>query len=327
MKTMKTALISRDQISNVLNMDVVIEIVDQVYKAHGNKEAILPAKITLDLQPMGIQAWTNAMPGYVHDLRAAGIKWAGGYKNNPDKGLTYIVAMMILQDPETGLPIAVMEGGLITKLRTGASAGVCAKYLANPDSTVIAIIGAGQQARASLAAVNSLFRLGETRVYDIIPEATRQYIEEMEPTIAGRILSVSHPEDAVEGADIVVTASNGNESIIRNEWLKPGVLSVSLGSYQEFDEDSVLRADKVLVDDWEQCAHRGELAELVSEGRFTREMVYAEIGEIAAGLRPARESPFEKIMAVPIGIGTHDIAIAKKVYRDLEGRCQCYEFF
>jgi ornithine cyclodeaminase/alanine dehydrogenase-like protein (mu-crystallin family) len=324
---MKTALISRDQVSDLVNMDMVIDIVDQVYKTHGRNEAILPPKITLDLQSMGIEAWTNAMPGYVHGLSAAGIKWAGGYRNNPEKGLPYIVAMIILQDPETGLPLAVVEGGLITKLRTGASAGVCAKYLANSDSPVVAIIGAGQQGRASLEALHCLFRLKETRVYDVNMTAAREYTEEMTPAIAGKIMAVSRPEDAVKEADIVVTASNANEPIVANTWLKPGVVCISLGSYQEFSEECVLQADRVIVDNWEQCSHRGELAVLVSKGRFKRDMVYAEIGEIAAGLKQARGSPSEKIMAVPIGIGTHDIAIAKRIYTELEGRCSYYEFF
>lgn len=323
---MKTALISRDQIQKILDMDTVIQTVDEVYKAHGNKKAILPAKITLDLSPMGVEAWTNAMPGYIHPLKAAGIKWIGGYKNNPEKGLGYIMAMIILQDPQTGVPLAVMDGVHITNLRTGAAAAICARYMANPGSEVVAIIGAGQQGRTSLTALSRLFHIKETRVYDLIPDASKRYAMEMEAALGVKVLPVRNPEDAVQDADIVVTATRADDPIVRNHWLKSGVLSVSLGSYQEFDEESVLQAEKVLVDNWEQCSHRGELAKLVSRGLFSKDMLYAEIGEVAAGIKPGRTSSREKIMAVPIGIGTHDIAVGYKVYHALKSECNYFEF-
>jgi alanine dehydrogenase len=323
---MKTALISRDQIRKILDMDTVIQTVDEVYKAHGNKEAILPAKITLDLSPMGVESWTNAMPGYIHPLKAAGIKWAGGYKNNPGKGLGYIMAMIILQEPDTGVPLAVMDGVHITNMRTGAAAAVCAKYLANPASEVVAIIGAGQQGRTSLTALCRLFHLKKARVYDILADSAKKYVAEMESSLGLEVLMVKNPEDAVKDADIVVTATQADEPIVQNHWLKPGVLSVSLGSYQEFDDESVLKADKVLVDNWEQCSHRGELAKLFARGLFSKEMLYAEIGEVAAGIKIGRTSQKEKIMVVPIGIGTHDIAVAYKVYQALKGQCPYFEF-
>ena len=306
---------------------MVIRTVDEVFKAHGNNEAILPAKISLDLSPMGIQAFSNAMPAYVHALKAAGIKWAGGFPNNPGKNLGYIMATIILQDPETGIPLAVMDGVHITNLRTGAVAGICAKYLANPASEVVAIVGAGQQGRTSLTAISRLFRLKEARAYDLRPEVSEAYAKEMEAAIGVKVFPVTHSRDAVEKADIVVTATHADEPVVLNEWLKPGVLSVSLGTYQEFDEESLLRADKVLVDNWEQCSHRGELKKLVARGRFKQEMVYAEIGEVAAGLKPGRKSPTERIMAVPIGLGTHDVAVGYKAYEMLKHDCQYFEFF
>lgn len=324
---MKTALLSRGQIEKILDMDMVIQTVDEVFKAHGNNEAILPAKISLDLSPMGIQAFSNAMPAYVHALKAAGIKWAGGFPDNPGKNLGYIMATIILQDPETGIPLAVMDGVYITNLRTGAVAGICAKYLANPGSEVVAIVGAGQQGRTSLTAISRLFRLKEARAYDLRPEVSEAYAKEMEAAIGVKVFPVTHPRDAVENADIVVTATHADEPVVLNEWLKPGVLSVSLGTYQEFDEESLLRADKVLVDNWEQCSHRGELKKLVARGRFKQEMVYAEIGEVAAGLKPGRNSPTERIMAVPIGLGTHDVAVGYKAYEMLKHDCQYFEFF
>jgi len=324
---MKTALLSRTEIEKALTMDEVIRAVEEVYRAHGNNLAIIPPKITLDLSPMEIEAWTIAMPAYVHPSRASGIKWVGGYLNNPKKGLDFVLAMIILQEPETGVPLAVMEGAYITNIRTGAAAGVCAKHFAHPDSHVLAVIGAAKQGKASLRAMSSLFHLKEARIYDISPEASARCAQEIESGAGVELVSVSQPRDAVRGADIVVTATTGDEAIVLNEWLKPGAVCVSLGSCQEFDSESVMKADKVIVDNWEQCTRRGELARLVSTGEFTREMVYAEIGEVVAGSKPGRTSPTEKIVVVPIGIGTLDIAVAQLAYQKLKDRCRHFEFF
>lgn len=324
---MKTALIAKTQIATVLDMEMVIRLVDEVFKAHGNNNAILPPKITLDLLPLGISAWTNAMPAYIQKpYQIAGLKWAGGHINNPQKGLGYIMATIILQQPETGEILAIMDGIEITNYRTGAVAGVCAKYLAKDDSNVVAIIGAGQQGRTSLMAITQLFHLQEARVYDSNSRTAEKYVEEMEPVCSIKIRTFSDPQEAVKGAHIVVTATPVDEPIVKDKWLEPGVLSISLGSYQEFDEESVLQADKVLVDNWEQCKHRGELRKPVSKGSFSRDMLYAEIGEVASGSKPGRLSPTERIMAVPIGLGTHDIAIAYEVYQALKGSCTYFEF-
>ena len=324
---MKTALLSKDQIEKAIPMDAVTQAVEEVYRAHGNDLTIMPPKITLDLSPIGVEAWTIAMPAYVHPLRAAGIKWVGGYLENPKKGLDYILAMIILQEPETGAPLAVMDGAHITHIRTGAAAGVCAKYFARPDSRILGVIGAGKQGKTSLRAISSLFHLKEAHVYDISPEASARYAEEMQPAVAVKLVPVSRPKDAVRAADIVVTATTANEAIVLNEWLKPGVVCVSLGSSQEFDDESIIGADKVIVDNWEQCKDRGELARLVSQGRFRREMIHAEMGEVVAGLKPGRSSLSEKIMVVPIGIGTLDIAVAQLAYQRLKDHCQHFEFF
>ncbi len=325
----RTLLLSKADVEKCITMDEVIETVEEVFRAHGEHQVVLPCKITLNLASFGVEAWSNAMPAYVHPLKASGIKWAGGYLNNPTKyGLSYIMATIILQDPEKGLPLAIMDGIHITNLRTGAAGAMTAKYVARQDSTKVAIVGAGVQGRTTLWALSRLFNIASTKVVDVVFDSSARFAEEMSESLNVPVSAARIPEEAVVGADIVVTVTPANEPIVKNAWLKKGVTAISMGSYQEFDEEFTLSADRIVVDNWDQCSHRGELLPLVDKGLITKDNIACEIGEIVAGGAVGRESMDQRILAVPIGLGTHDIAVASKVYqRALEqGLGEYFEF-
>ena len=316
-----TLLVSRSQVDSCISMADVIDVVERVFRAHGEGQAEMPAKITLDLGRFGIDAWTNAMPAYLHPMGAAGIKWAGGYVHNPaSAGLPYVMATIIVQDPTTGYPLAVMEGGQITNLRTGAVVAVCVKYYAGPGTHVMAIVGAGVQARFALAATAQITDLAEVRVTDVRPGAAEVFAREMKQSVGAPVIACDSVERAVRDADVVVTVTSADAPLVADEWLTPGVTAISMGSFQEFADEAVLKSDKIVVDSWEQCAHRGELKRLVDGKRLSREGIFAEIGETVAGLRPGREADGERIMAVPIGLGSHDIAVARLVYDRMKER-------
>lgn len=310
----QTMLLSQSEIAELLTMDEVIQTVEEVFTAHGNNQVIMPAKITLDLSKMGKTAWTNAMPAYIAPLGASGIKWAGGYIDNRKKNMPYVVATIILQDPDTGIQLAVMDGAHITNLRTGAAAAVVAKRFCRKGASRVAIIGAGVQGRTSVWALTRLMKVGDVRAYDKYPEASAKYASEISAQFGLKVTAVGTAEEAVVDADIVITATQANEPIVKREWLKKGSVSVSLGSYQEFDDDCSLKVDRVFVDSWDQCSHRGELAHLVEQGRFSKDLLTGEIGDVFAGKIKGRTSDDETIMTVPIGLGSLDLAIAKRVY-------------
>lgn len=310
----KTLLLSQSDIQQILDMDEVLSTVDEVFRYHGNGQVIMPAKITLDLNEVGINSWTNAMPAYVRPLGASGIKWAGGYIDNPKAGLPYVVATIIIQDPYTGIQLSVMDGEYITNLRTGAVAGVVAKYFAREGASSVAIIGAGAQARTALEATVKLVSVREVRAYDIVPEIAARFAADMALAWGVTASPAETVEEAVRGADIVVTATPADEPLVRFAWLKKGSVSISLGSYQEFDEDTPLKADKVYVDSWAQCMHRGELMHIVHKGLFTEKNLTGEIGDAIVGRIPGRVRDDETILVVPIGLGSLDVAIGRKVY-------------
>jgi ornithine cyclodeaminase/alanine dehydrogenase-like protein (mu-crystallin family) len=166
-----------------------------------------------------------------------------------------------------------------------------------------------------LRAFQQVFKLKEVRVFDIKEGATEKYREEMKAELGLNILPKKSYKDVVEGADIVCTVTIADEPLVRKEWLKKGTLVVSAGSYQELEPEVVLSADKIVVDNWAQTSHRGELAKLVEAGKLGQKNIHAEIGEILAGKKKGRERDDENILAVPIGIGSLDIACAFEVYQ------------
>jgi ornithine cyclodeaminase/alanine dehydrogenase-like protein (mu-crystallin family) len=224
------------------------------------------------------------------------------------------MAVIVLQDPETGYPLAVMDGGHITNLRTGAAIAVCAKHYAKPGASTVAMIGAGTQARFALEALTHVFDLKRVIVRDIRPEAAAEYATEASTRFGIEAQAVEHVEEAVRGCDVVVTVTYADEPLIEDAWLSAGVTAISAGSFQEFADDAVRGMDKLIVDSWEQCAHRGELKRFAERNEINRDAIHAEVGETVCGIRSGRESVDERILVVPIGLGSHDIAVARTVY-------------
>lgn len=326
-KRSEVLLVSQEDVKKHLDMKRTIEVVEKVYKAHGENQVNMPSKITLDLgesndwPPYG--GSYNAMPAYLGgDFDISGIKWVWGFEDNPKKGLPYIGGTILLNDPRTGEQLAIMDGSYITDIRTGATAGVAAKHLAKKDSKEVAIIGAGVVGRMSLLAICELFDIKKARVSDIREESSIKFSQEMEIKTGVEVISAKSNMDAVMDADIIVTATIANEPLVMNEWLKEGALVISLGSFQELDENIPLKTNKLIVDNWEQNAHRGELLKLVKEGKVTEDNIYAEMPEILVGGKAGRENDSEKICASIIGMGSVDIGIAGEINKEVQNKIE-----
>lgn len=314
-------MISREQVQAVLTMEKSIELVEKVYEAHGNDQVLMPAKITLDTgegndwPPYG--GSYNAMPAYIGGaLDISGIKWVWGFNDNRKKGIPYIGGLIILNEAHTGEVLAVMDGSFITDIRTGASAGVACRYLARRDSKTLAIIGAGVQGRMNARAVCSVLPIEEIRIADLYPQAAQSYAEEMAPELGVKVIPCETNEQTCRDADVIITVTIADEPLVKKQWLKPGCTVLSLGSFQELDEQIPLTCDKLVVDSWEQNAHRGELLKLVHAGRLTRERVHAEMPEIVVGRACGRERDDEIICGCIIGMGSTDIGTAGALYQE-----------
>jgi ornithine cyclodeaminase len=263
----------------------------------------------------------NAMPAYVGgDVHLCGLKWIAGFPNNPVRhGLPRANALMVLNDADTGMPLAILEATWLSALRTGAVTGIGARYLARKDSASLAIIGAGVQAWTQFEALLAVLPgIIEVRVYDVRREAAEAMASrcvECGPGIAARVAAT--PEEAIRNSDCVVTATVADEPIVKAAWLKPGVFFAHVGSYQEEEEAVILEADKVVVDIWEEVLHRKTplLARMFQAGKITAARIHANLGEIINGQKAGRQSDGERIFFCPLGLGSEDVALAAAVYR------------
>jgi ornithine cyclodeaminase len=305
-----------------LDMAAAVADVETVFRLHAAGEYALPEKVVLtwdEPQPGQLDNHINTMPGYIGGpFHMAGLKTIASFPQNPSRhGLPRASALIVLNDPETGLPLAVMDGTLISAVRTGAATGVAARYLAREDVRQVGLIGAGVQSRTQLMALK-VVRPGITTalVFDMDRERARSFAEEMGRQLGIEVEVADSPETVARQAEVLVTATTTTRPIVRRGWLQPGTLYAHIAGYE--CEYAVIRAaDKVLVDDWHQVKHRmySTVALMWRDGLFRDEDLYGELGEVVSGRKPGRESDAEIILFSPIGMGIHDIAVATRIYR------------
>lgn len=318
----KVLLLSEEHVRSLISMKEVVEVCEKTFKGMGEGKVVNPTKVSLDLglasRWPGFQASMNAMPAYIGWQEIAGIKWIGGWYENPSFGLPFLSAMILLVNPENGTFLAAMEGSHITDLRTGAQAAVAMKHMSKSRSIVMGLYGAGMQGRTQTAAFAEIFQINELRVYDTNKAAAEQFKSEIEKRFAGKIEKITvcvAPQGAAEGCDVVVAVSHGNDKYIKNEWIKPGAVVFPMGSNTEASDELLLNADKIIVDHIGQTLHRGALKDLVDQGKLGEQNIYATIGEVVAGKKTGLDDKKQRVVCVPIGTGAMDVSTAAVVYR------------
>jgi len=299
-------------------MKEVIEAVELAFKEKGLGRVQMPPKPYIFYSRYNGDL--RVMPSYLEELEISAVKVVNVHPDNPLKyKLPTVMATIILVDPKNGAPIAIMGGTWITAMRTGAAGGVAAKYLARPDSRVIGIIGAGVQARAQLMALKEVLEeIEEVRVTDIVKAARERYAREMSEKLGLNVKAVDNAKKAVEGADIVVTVTPSREPIVKSEWIRPGVHINAIGAdapgKEELDPELLKRA-KIIVDDIEQASHSGEINVPLAKGIITREDIWAELGDVIAGLKPGRTSPNDITIFDSTGLAIQDAVTAALAYK------------
>jgi alanine dehydrogenase len=317
---MRTLLLTEKEVKQLLSMQEVMEAVELAFAEKGLKRVEMPPKLYLFFKRYNGDLRT--MPSYLEGLEVSAVKVVNVHPDNRTKhGLPTVMAMIILIDPKNGAPIAVIAGTWITDIRTGASGGVAAKYLARKDSKILGLVGAGAQSRTQLMALSALYgRLEEVRVWSRTKETREKFIQEMKPvcTNVGQMVPVEMVENAVRGADIVVTTTPSRIPIISNDWISPGMHINCIGAdapgKQELDS-AILKHAKIVVDDWEQASHSGEINVPLAEGIIKQEDVWGEMGEIVAGLKKGRVSADEMTVFTATGLAIEDAVTANIVFR------------
>ncbi len=311
MPEMKLLYLSQADVSAVgLSMRQIIDALEIAFKQKGEGQVEMPPKPGIHPQP---DAFIHAMPAYIPAMKSAGLKWVSGFPENLERGLPYITGLLILNDPETGLPLSVMDCVWVTGMRTGAATALAAKYLARPDSTRVGILGCGVQGRTNLLALKELFPLTSVRAYDIVPERTQAYAAEMSEKADIEVTPVNQPRDAVAGCDIVVTAGpilKKPHATIQAGWLEAGAFASPVDFDSYWHPDALAQADKFCTDDTPQLHYYQEV------GYFQRiPSIHADLGELAAGKRPGREQPGERNICCNLGLAIDDMATAILIYQ------------
>ena len=311
MKAQKLLYLSKKDVDQVdLSMEEIIEALDEAFKEKGHGKIEMPPKPGIHTQP---DAFIHAMPAYIPSLGSAGIKWVSGYPENYKQDLPYINGLLILNDPKTGVPLSVMDCIWITAMRTGAATAVAAKYMANMDSHTVGILGCGVQGRTNLKALTiTIPTLREVKAYDISSDAVNRYAEEMKKDTGLNVRIVATPKEAVYDSDIIVTAGpilKEPHPVIEDAWIKSGVFASPVDFDSYWKKSAFENCDKFVTDDKDQCLYYKSL------GYFQHiPEIYADLGEIAAGLKPGREKKQEKIICANLGLAMDDMATAIKIY-------------
>lgn len=304
-----------DVIATGMSMKDVLGITERAFKAFAEGEAVVPAKISLDMEAAGrLRAGGTAMPAYVAPWDAAGLKWIGYNFENPEKrGLPSHTALIILNSPESMAPVAVMDGGWITAMRTGAETAAGVKHLGG-DARRLAILGAGYQSGFQLRAVWEVARPEEVRIVDVRRGLSERFAEEMGSELGANISVARSIEEAVRGCDLIVAVTSAEGPIVKKPWVADARLICALGSFYNLEYAIARSARKIVVDHVEQTMEMGELAPWFRRGMLRERDVYATIGDVVVGRKPGRETREELILYVPIGMGCLDIAVAAEVY-------------
>jgi ornithine cyclodeaminase/alanine dehydrogenase-like protein (mu-crystallin family) len=208
-----------------------------------------------------------------------------------------------------------MDGTYISDWRTGASAAIAAKYLARKGTGKIALVGAGAQGRTAAVCLHQVLPAASLTVADISAPRRAAFCGEMQEKYGLDVNDAPTVEAALADADVVVLLTTANEPFVKAEWIPEGCLILAMGSYQQTEDQAILNSDKLIVDCWGQAAHRGELLPLVARGQITADNIDCELGDVAAGMKPGRTDPRERLMAVLVGLGAHDVYVAGQVYQ------------
>ena len=292
-----------------LRMPEVIAALEAMFEEKGHGRVEMPPKPGIHTRD---DAFIHAMPAYIPALESAGLKWVSGYPGNLAKGLPYISGLLVLNDPETGIPIAIMDCTWITGARTGAATAVAAKHLARPDSATVGIVACGVQGRANLEALACAFPLRHAKAYDVVPGVAERYARDMSAALDLEVEPVSDLKDAVAGLDMVVTSG----PILKDPTppIPPGWLAAgSFASLVDFDSywqgDAMREADLIATDDHAQLGYYRQA------GYFSDTPApYADLGELAIGAKPGRATPDERTLAINLGLALDDMATAILIY-------------
>ena len=309
--------LDEEQVRKHLRMEDLIPAMEKALIDFSAGRVTQTVRSVIKIDVAAATGFLGLMPALTPD--GLGLKAVTFYPSNAERGIPTHMATIFLVDPETGTPLAIMDGRLITEMRTAAVSAAATKLLARTDAKILAILGSGVQAHSHFEALKLVKHFEEIRVWSPTQEHAERFAKEIEAsswhrhladqTLAGSQCHVTSAENAVRGADVVVTATNSRTSVLKGSWLKPGCHVNAVGAcrpdWRELDNDAM--SNVVFVDSREGALK--ESGDVILSGT----KIYAELGEALAGKVPPRAT--ETTIFKSLGMAVEDIAAAMLVYR------------
>jgi len=302
--------------------DEILDAIETSLAAQGRGETVIEPRMHLKPDPE-VHGHFNVLRGAIGaPVNYAGVKIVSDYVYNYEQGLPSEMGILSLFDPATGMPRAILDATDITDMRTGAVTAIGAKYLARKNSRVLGHIGARGSAYWNVRLLDRIFNFDEIRVHSKRRESQDAFAARLTADLGKPVRAVDDWETTIRGADIVVEASRllQPEPLLKTEWIKPGACVVPYGTMSALELSLTDIMSKLVVDDWGQCSvgPYGALREHVNAGKLSAQTLYAEMGQIVAGLKPGRERDDETILFWHRGLSLSDIALGYAMLKKAE---------
>lgn len=310
-------ILNADEVRRALPMNQAIAAMKDAYASLSNGTAVVPLRTRLPIPDH--EALSLFMPAYMKSDsgEALAIKVVSLYPRNPARGLAYIQAAVLVLEADTGRAIALLEGSTLTAIRTGAGSGAAIDLLARKDSKVVAVFGAGAQGRTQLESACNARKIETVYIFNPTPDKARAFTEEMagRNSIPKDIRIANTPQEAIENADIICTATTSSKPVFDDQDIKPGAHISAVGAYtrqmQEVPVETVARA-RVVVDSYVTVMEEaGDIVQAIQAGAIHESDIHAELGEIILGSKAGRESEDEITFFKSVGNAVQDAAAAQ----------------
>lgn len=308
-------ILNQNQIKQLIplsEIEGVVEEVEKAFRYYGQGKIQMPPKSYLYFKEHNGDL--RIMPAFAPDLRITSTKIVNVHPNNPAKNLPTVMGTIILNDAQTGLLLALMDGTYITGLRTGASGAVAVKYLAREDAKTLGVVGAGEQALFQIAAISKVKEIERIFVYDI----NQDNIDKLSQQLKEINIEIENIDlEKAANQDIVVTATPSREPIIKREFIKRGTHINAIGADAQGKEElepSILQEAKIVIDNWGQASHHGEINVPLEKGIIKKEDVYASLSEIVNSQKEGRKNNEEITVFDSTGLAIQDLFTANLVY-------------
>ena len=307
-----------------------LETTEEALRLHSTGGDVLPFKVVLrwgDLASEKIRGHINAMPAYVGgDFDVIGIKWIGGFPESALRGQPLINGLQIINDAHTGWPLAIMDGSLVTSMRTAAVVGIGIKYLAKKDSQIISVIGTGVEGRThTLMIPHILPQVKEIKGFDIRTDACKKWASELTKRLGLKVTACNSVKEALKDSDVIMTCAGFPRGPVPSEAEKLQGDLIEPGTYigrtagPPIDKKVLSRCSKLVVDDWQQIKHRvdahSEPGVQVFDTFIKDGMIYGQLGEVISGKLRGREPDDDLIVLMTVGMGTEDAALGYRIYQ------------